>query len=139
MDFSTYLERPDENAKDYYHRLWMSDLWDKVSTNQYDVPNQLIRTIVNMKRYVYGLTREQLVRLSNHFEADLSSNAIDTMHYEWVKMYYRRIQRRKNMAFQPLLKKTFTPKSRRHSTVGFKPSSLSKGIAFKTDMRDERI
>ena len=106
----------------------MSDLWDEVSTMSYDVPNDIIRTIVNMKRYVYSRSLEDLVKMLKNFENDLMKPDLDRTHYEWVKMYCRRLNRRKNMAFRtPYPQRQLKPRSSPPPTSS---SLLGKGIGF---------
>ena len=130
MNFIPYMPRPCEDTKDYYHRLWMSDLWDTVSTMEYDVPNQIIRTIVNMKRYVYSRSLEDLVKMLKNFENDLMKPDLDRRHYEWVKVYCRRLNRRKNMAFRRTYpqRKLISPPT----LPAPPPSPLGQGIGFGT-------
>jgi len=113
MDYTPYLPRPGEAQADYYHRVWLSDLWDKISTMHYGgVPNSAINTIIVMKRFVFSRTCQELVNLMKTFEERMLDRNVDPMFYEWAKVYCRRIYKRKNTAFRnapPIVKSVAVP------------------------------
>jgi len=127
MDYTPYLPRPGEAQADYYHRVWLSDLWDKVSTMQYEAaPNNAIHTIIVMKRFVFSRTCQELVNLMKTFEQRMLDRNIDHMFYEWAKVYCRRIYKRKNTAFRtaPPVKKEVV------ASPPPPPLKTNPGIAF---------
>lgn len=101
MDYTPYLPRSGEDESEYYHRVWLSDLWDKVSTMEYQgIPNNAIQTVIVMKRFVFSRNCQELVSLMKTFEDRVLERKTDLLFCEWAKVYCRRIYRRKNTAFR---------------------------------------
>ena len=125
MDFKPYLPHVNESVSAYTHRLWISDLWDKIPFDMCVFPNETIKNLQRLKWYVWSRDRKQLAETMNKVEVEMRQVACNTR-YEWLKVYARRLYKRKNMigakTYQPKLK----PKSRSISPVGFVPSSLRK-------------
>ena len=96
MDFTPYLPRENERKDEYYHRLWLSDLWDTISVSDINVPNEVIRIIQHTKLYVWRQPRERLAEMMRQFEEDMLKPT-DTRSYLWLKMYCKRLYKRKNM------------------------------------------
>lgn len=90
-------QQPGESNEAYYHRLWVSDAWDTIfDLVKQDPTNEILRTIANIKRYVFSRNRKELVTIMKHFEAVCADKTVDARTFEWAKVYLRRIYRRKN-------------------------------------------
>jgi hypothetical protein len=126
MDYTPYLPRSGEDESEYYHRVWLSDLWDKVSTMEYQgIPNNAIQTVIVMKRFVFSRNCQELVSLMKTFEDRVLERKTDLLFCEWAKVYCRRIYRRKNTAFR-----TAPPVKKEVVSSPPPPPKTNPGIAF---------
>ena len=96
MDFKDYLPHNNEDVATYAHRLWLTDLWDKIPFNIAIAPNSTIENMQKLKWHVWTRDRRQLARIMVSLEAELRTVACDKQ-YAWLKMYARRIYKRKNL------------------------------------------
>jgi len=119
MDFTAYLQRENEGLTAYTHRLWMTDLWDKISFDTSFAPNQTIENLQRLKWHIWSRSRQQLAELMVKVEDEMRHVQCN-IRYEWLKMYARRIYKRKNM----IRAKTYIEKKPSVSPVGFVPSPL---------------
>jgi hypothetical protein len=123
MDYTPYLRLPDESNVDYYRRLWLSDLWDKIPLSDFNVPNECIRKLQSTKFYIWTASREQLAALANSLERKLMNRNLNKDDYVSIKTYCRRIYKRKNL-YCPAVSYTLPSRSRRPMSPGFRPSTL---------------
>jgi hypothetical protein len=98
----------------------MSDLWDTISLDTSIAPNQTIQNLQRLKWHVLSRTRKQLVETMTKVEEEMRHVACN-IRYEWLKMYARRLYKRKNMLGA---KRYEIKKTRSISPVGFVPSPL---------------
>lgn len=121
MDYRPYLPHYEEPLNEYFDRIWLSDLWDKMSLASYDVPNEQIRNIQCCKYHVWTASREQLAVMADNLERKMMDRSISARSYRWLQTYCRRIYKRKNM----LCAEMKYPEPKRPVSPGFVPTKLN--------------
>ena len=105
-------QRENEDDINYRLRIWQStELWDflKLEWDENDMPNEMTTKMLRNKKYVYGLTVEEIdeevERMVDYMKSQDFRSA--PHYYVWTQMYIKHLTDRKNEMKMEEAMKTF--------------------------------